>query len=116
MFGVLSGDDLVYRLATEVSGVKRLVFAMGGVEGVLTEPPTGQNDASKLIEVLTKEGVFEGEHMTDLDVTGGIGLKVSRGFQAADHGIAVHLVSGEHDQRVLDACLGRTVRGTVLRP
>ena len=116
MFGVLSGDDLVYRLATEVSGVKRLVFAMGGVEGVLTEPPTGQNDASKLIEVLTKEGVFEGEHMTDLDVTGGIGLKVSRGFQAAEHGIAVHLVSGEHDQRVSDACLGRTVRGTVLRP
>ena len=116
MFGVLSGDDLVYRLATEVSGVKRLVFAVGGVEGVLSEPPTGKNDASKLIEVLTRESVFEGEHMTELDVTGGIGLKVTRGFQAADHGIAVHLVSGEHDQRVTDACLGRTVRGTVLRP
>ena len=116
MFGVLSGDDLVYRLATEVSGVKRLVFAVGGVEGVLSEPPTGKNNASKLLEVLTRESVFEGEHMTELDVTGGIGLKVSRGFQAADHGIAVHLVSGEHDQRVTDACLGRTVRGTVLRP
>ena len=37
-FGILSGDDLVYRLATELSGVKRLVFAMGGVEGVLTGP------------------------------------------------------------------------------
>lgn len=116
MFGVLSGDDLVYRLATEVSGVKRLVFAVGGVEGVLSEPPTGKNNGSKLLEVLTRESVFEGEHMTELDVTGGIGLKVSRGFQAADHGIAVHLVSGEHDQRVTDACLGRTVRGTVLRP
>ena len=115
-FGILSGDDLVYRLATEVSGVKRLVFAMGGVEGVLSEPPSGENDASKLIEVLTRDGVFDGEHTADLDVTGGIGLKVSRGFQAAEHGIAVHLVSGEHDRRVTDACLGRTVRGTVLRP
>ena len=40
MFGILSGDDLVYRLATELSGVKRLIFAMGGVEGVLLSPPT----------------------------------------------------------------------------
>ena len=114
-FGILSGDDLVHRLATEVSGVKRLVFAMGGVEGVLSEPPNGQNDAEKLLDILTKEDVFEGLHMADLDVTGGIGLKVARGFQTAEHGIAVHLVSGELDQRVTDACLGRQVRGTTLR-
>lgn len=114
-FGVLSGDDLVYRLATELSGVKRLVFAMGGVEGVLREPPNGVEDGLKLIEQLHQDDVFEGEHMQAMDVTGGIGLKVQRGFQAADQGVEVLLVSGEMDTRVKDACLGNTVRGTRLR-
>ncbi len=115
-FGILSGDDLVYRLATELSGVRRLVFAMGGVEGVLTGPPTGEDDASKLIKILHKDEVFNGEHLEQLDVTGGIGLKVERGFQTAAHGITVHLVSGEIDGRVRDACLGDDVRGTTLMP
>ena len=115
-FGILSGDDLVYRLATELSGVKRLVFAMGGVEGVLTDPPTENNDAEKLIETLHQHEAFDGEHREQLDVTGGIGLKVERGFQTAAHGIAVHLVSGEIDERVRDACLGDDVRGTILVP
>ena len=113
-FGILSGDDLVYRLATELSGVKRLVFAMGGVEGVLREPPNGVEDALKLIEHLHQDDVFEGEHMQAMDVTGGIGLKVQRGFQAANHGVEVLLVSGEMDTRVKDACLGNAVRGTRL--
>ena len=51
-----------------------------------------------------------------MDVTGGIGLKVARGFQAAESGVEVHLVSGEHAGRVRDACLGLDVRGTVLSP
>lgn len=115
-FGILSGDDLVYRLATELSGVKRLVFAMGGVEGVLSQPPNGDNDEEKLIASLHQHDGFEGLHMSGMDVTGGIGLKVERGFQTAQQGIEVHLVSGELEHRVRDACLGKDVRGTVLRP
>ncbi|MGB0236603.1 MAG: isopentenyl phosphate kinase [Poseidonia sp.] len=115
-FGILSGDDLVYRLATELPGVKRLVFAMGGVEGVLSSPPTGENDEEKLIPSLSQNDAFEGEHAAHMDVTGGIGLKVARGFEAAAHGVEVHLVSGEMDHRVRDACLGMSVRGTVLVP
>ena len=115
MFGILSGDDLVYRLATELSGVKRLVFAMGGVEGVLSEPPNGVDDEDKLIQILSQNDTYKGEHMDAMDVTGGIGLKVQRGFQTAQHGIEVLLVSGEIGQRVKDACLGNDVRGTTLR-
>jgi isopentenyl phosphate kinase len=115
-FGILSGDDLVYRLATELPGVKRLVFAMGGVEGVLSSPPTGENDDEKLIPCLSQDDAFEGEHAAHMDVTGGIGLKVARGFEAAAQGVEVHLVSGEMDHRVRDACLGKPVRGTVLLP
>jgi isopentenyl phosphate kinase len=89
---------------------------MGGVEGVLTGPPTGENDESKLIENLHKQDAFRGEHLEQLDVTGGIGLKVERGFQTAAHGITVQLVSGEIDGRVRDACLGVDVRCTTLKP
>ena len=112
-FGILSGDDLVVRLATELSGVKRLVFAMGGVEGVLSQPPSNTTEPI-LIERLTEHHLFEGEHAVEMDVTGGIGLKVNRGFMVHNAGVDVLLVSGEHEHRVAQACLGEAVRGTKL--
>ena len=114
-FGILSGDDLVARLAIEVPHVSRLIFAIGGVDGVLAVPPilAGPED---LIEVLTPDHVFDGEHESAIDVTGGIGLKVERGFYVAEHGIDVIMVNGGFPSRVLDACAGRLVRGTKLSP
>jgi len=113
-FGILSGDDLVARLAVEIPDVSRLVFAIGGVDGVLAVPPSqaGPND---LIENLLPEDAFEGEHESAIDVTGGIGLKVKRGFHVASHGIEVIMVNGEEPNRVLDACKGNPVRGTTLK-
>ena len=112
-FGILSGDDLVARLAVEVPHVSRLVFAIGGVDGVLAVPPAnaGPDD---LIDILTPEHVFDGEHESAIDVTGGIGLKVDRGFYVASHGIDVIMVNGGHPSRVLHACKGSEVRGTKL--
>ena len=34
-FGILSGDDLMLRYSTEIAGVERAVFAIGGVDGIL---------------------------------------------------------------------------------
>ena len=68
-----------------------------------------------LLEELTTDAMFHGEHMTQMDVTGGIGLKVARGFTVAEVGIDVVLVSGEIPGRVRDACLGKPVRGTRLQ-
>jgi len=112
-FGILSGDDLVARLATEVPDVSRLVFAIGGVDGVLSVPPSkaGPED---LIEILSPGDVFEGKHESAIDVTGGIGLKVTRGFHVASHGIDVIMVNGGVPERVLAACKGEPVRGTTL--
>lgn len=110
-FGILSGDDLVLRLSTEVPGVRRLVFAIGGVDGLLRVPPD-RATADDLIEVWSPSVVFEGAHYSDIDVTGGIGLKAARGAQAAAHGIEVHMVNGGHAERVYAACLGEQVRGT----
>jgi len=112
-FGILSGDDLVVRLAVELPRVKRLVFAMGGVDGVLAEPPQPGRE-QHLLTTLEREQVFRGDHASEIDVTGGIGLKVERGFLVLGHGVEVILVCGEAKQRVADACLGHSVRGTRL--
>ena len=110
-FGILSGDDLVLRLSTEVPGVRRLVFAIGGVDGLLRVPPD-QATYDDLIEHWSPSVAFEGAHYSDIDVTGGIGLKAARGAQAAAQGIEVHMVNGGHADRVYQACLGEPVRGT----
>ena len=110
-FGILSGDDLVVRLCEEIPNVKRLVFAIGGVDGILKRPP---EIASKedLIEVWSPDLKFEGKHNSDIDVTGGIGLKAARGAEVSKLGIDVLIVNGSYPQRVLDACLGKEVLGT----
>jgi isopentenyl phosphate kinase len=110
-FGILSGDDLVYRLATEVPYVERLVFAIGGVDGLLRCPPDRATDED-LIEVWSPSIEFEGEHQSEIDVTGGIGLKAARGAQAAAKGVEVHMVNGDFADRVYHACMGHEVRGT----
>ena len=113
-FGILSGDDLVKRMADEINGVERLVFAMGGVEGVLASPPSDKNPSPELLSELTPNDVFVGEHQTNMDVTGGIGLKVARGLEALEAGVEVWLVSGEIGCRVQEACMGLPVVGTQL--
>ena len=49
-----------------------------------------------------------------MDVTGGIGLKVARGFEALEADVDVWLVSGELGVRVQEACMGLPVVGTQL--
>jgi isopentenyl phosphate kinase len=113
-FGILSGDDIVKRMAAEIQGIKRLVFAMGGVEGVLASPPREDDATPALLSTLTSNDVFVGEHQQSMDVTGGIGLKVARGFEALEAGVDVWLVSGELGVRVQEACMGLPVVGTQL--
>jgi len=112
-FGILSGDDLVVRLAIELPQVKRLVFAIKGVDGLLRVPPELANE-NDLIENWSPEIEFEGTHQSDIDVTGGIGLKAARGSFVASHGIEVIMVNGGLSERVLGAMLGNPVRGTIV--
>ena len=112
-FGILSGDDLVVRLSLELENVKRLVFAIGGVDGLLRIPPEHATKED-LIEVWTPDIRFEGVHQSDIDVTGGIGLKAARGAHVAAHGINVVMVNGGKPERVLAAMLGNPVRGTIV--
>ena len=110
-FGILSGDDLVVRLCKEIPNVKRLVFAIGGVDGILRCPPDVAK-ADDLIEIWTPDMKFIGAHDQAIDVTGGIGLKAARGAEVAKMGIAVSIVNGVYPERVFNACMGEEFFGT----
>lgn len=110
-FGILSGDDLVARLSIELPNVRRLVFAIGGVDGILRVPPHLARE-SDLIQIWSSKIQFEGFHDTEIDVTGGIGLKAARGALVASKGIDVIMVNGDYPSRVYDAMMGNEVRGT----
>ena len=110
-FGILSGDDIMLRYSTELPNVERAVFAIGGVDGILRVPPSkaGPED---LIEIWSPDMEFEGEHAAEIDVTGGIGLKAARGAMISEKGVDVHIINGEHPNRVLAAIDGENVLGT----
>lgn len=110
-FGILSGDDIMLRYSTELPNVERAVFAIGGVDGILRVPPSkaGPED---LIEIWSPDMEFEGEHAAEIDVTGGIGLKAARGAMISEKGVDVHIINGEHPNRVLAAIDGENVIGT----
>ena len=110
-FGILSGDDLVVRICQDIADVSRLVFAIGGVDGILRRPPEVANE-DDLIKQWSPNIEFSGVHYTDIDVTGGIGLKAARGAEVAAMGIDVFIVNGEHPERLFNACRGFPTIGT----
>lgn len=110
-FGILSGDDLMVRYAVESENVERVIFAMGGVDGILRVPPDRAKD-DDLIEEWSQNMQFEGEHESDIDVTGGIGLKASRASMIANTGKEVLFINGEISERVFSAIMGKRVIGT----
>ncbi|MDP6869665.1 MAG: isopentenyl phosphate kinase [Candidatus Poseidoniaceae archaeon] len=114
-FGILSGDDLVLRYALETDDVERVIFAIGGVDGLMKVPPS-EATPDDLIEELTDEIEYRSEHYSEIDVTGGIGLKIERGARIAEKGVEVLLVNGYHSERVLSAIEGKMVRGTKILP
>lgn len=108
-FGILSGDDLVYRIGTEVPGVSRIIFAMGDVDGIMTGLPG--DDASRLLNTWRPGESLIGEHHENFDVTGGIYLKVERASQAAANGIEVMMIKGL-GERIIAAACGEDCVGT----
>ena len=110
-FGILSGDDLVVRICQDVPNVSRLIFAIKGVDGILRRPP-GLATADDLIDKWSPNVEFSGVHHSEIDITGGIGLKATRGSEVAAMGIDVFIINGENSQRLLDACNGVPTVGT----
>ena len=108
-FGILSGDDICYRLAIE-NDASHMIFAMGGAPGLLTSPPS--NPDSKLIPIWTPNTKFEGIHHKSIDVTGGIHLKIERATNISEIVSNVWIIDGEHPERIEEAVTCHNTIGT----
>ncbi len=113
-FGILSGDDIVLRLAMELDAVSAVVFCLGGAEGMLTAPPDVSD--SELIAIWSTDMDLHGRHDSDIDVTGGIALKAARAGSICEVVDAVWFVNGEYPDRVVKAALGGEPLGTRIVP
>ena len=96
-FGILSGDDLMLRLSTELPDVSHTIFAMGGTPGLMTT----SDSSGELIPLWNKNMGFSGDHSEHIDVTGGIFLKVERAADISEFVENVWLVDGVHPERIL---------------
>ena len=108
-FGILSGDDLMLRLSTELE-VTHSIFLIGDSEGVLSGPPSEMS--SKLITNLHHDTRIVGEHNEDIDVTGGIGLKIDRSLEIAKVVDEVWIIDGRKPHRVVELLASGKTIGT----
>ncbi|MDP6906374.1 MAG: isopentenyl phosphate kinase [Candidatus Thalassarchaeaceae archaeon] len=99
-FGILSGDDLMFRLATDLPNVSHVIFAMGDVPGLLSLPPSNPN--AKLLETWSSSRGFAGVHNNSIDTTGGIFLKAKRAAGIANSVEHVWFVDGTLPERIFD--------------
>ena len=109
-FGILSGDDLVLRLAKELRGVSAVVFCIGGVQGLLTAPP--DETGSELVALWSTDMQLHGHHDSATDVTGGIALKAARAGSISEVVDDVWFVDGKYPSRVVEAAVGGEPLGT----
>ena len=107
-FGILSGDDLMLRLSNELPDVVCTIFAMGGTPGVMSD----STPDAMLIPLLSEDTGFSGIHDTEIDVTGGIFLKVERALQIAKQVDHVWFIDGHHPERMIEILSNGDTIGT----
>lgn len=97
------------RLSTELQ-VTHSIFLIGDSEGVLTGPP--DESGSELITHLGPDTKINGEHDAEIDVTGGIGLKIERSLEIAKVVDEVWIIDGREPGRVLELLTSGETTGT----
>jgi isopentenyl phosphate kinase len=90
-----------------------MIFAMGGAAGLLTAPPS--HSEAELISVWSPGSEYEGEHLSSMDVTGGINLKIERAAMIAECVSNVWIVDGEHPIRIEEAITCSETVGTKIQ-
>ena len=113
-FAILSGDQLVMRLATSLQA-ERVVLG-SDVDGVYTADPKLVKDARLISRLSLKEldGMVRIGEALNTDVTGGMLGKVREAAEAVAAGVEVILVNAGEAGRVEAALRGEKVMGTVL--
>ena len=113
-FGILSGDDLMYRISMEIPNVNFTIFLLGDVDGVLTNPPNNVN--AKLIKNYSKNDIPNTFHNSDIDVTGGIDLKLLRAVEISNKIENVWFLNGNRSERIMQLIHTGTTIGTKILP
>ena len=106
-FSIVSGDFLMTRIATHLLP-SRVIFTVN-VDGIYEDMKN-----KKLVKVLNFP-INEISLMdSTIDVTGGMGRKISEAFEIARLGIDVNIVNGLDANRVFDILRGVEAMGTII--
>jgi len=112
-FGILSGDDLMLRLSLELPDVTHSIFLLGDAGGVMDRPP--DQTGARLLPSWTPLDDIASNHLPEIDVTGGIDLKLARASEIANVVREVWFLDGREPDRVLELLrTGKTVGTKIL--
>lgn len=106
-FSIVSGDSLMTRIATHLMP-SRVIFTVN-VDGIYKDMKN--KELVKVLNFPTNEISFKD---SSIDVTGGMGRKISEAFEIARLGIDVNIVNGFEAQRVFDILRGVEAKGTII--
>jgi isopentenyl phosphate kinase len=112
-FGILSGDDLMLRLSLELPDVTHSIFLLGDAGGVMDRPP--DQTGARLLPSWKPLDDLASNHLPEIDVTGGINLKLARASEIAGVVGEVWFLDGREPDRVLELLrTGKTVGTKIL--
>ena len=106
-FSIVSGDSLMTRIATHLRP-SRVIFTVN-VDGIYEDMKN-----KKLVKVLNSSISDISFMDSSIDVTGGMGRKISEAFEIARLGIDVNIVNGLDADRVFDIMRGIEAKGTII--
>jgi isopentenyl phosphate kinase len=106
-FSIISGDSLMTRIATQLMP-SRVIFTVN-VDGIYEDMKN-----KKLVKVLNFPTDEISITDSSIDVTGGMGRKISEAFEIARLGIDVNIVNGLNADRVFGILRGIEVMGTII--
>jgi len=109
-FGILSGDDLMVRIAQESESITHCIFLLGDTEGLLSAPPS--DPLAELIPLWKPSHEIYGDYDTTQDVTGGIFLKLESAAMIAQSVEHVWFLDGRETDRVMQLLDEGATRGT----
>jgi isopentenyl phosphate kinase len=106
-FSIVSGDSLMTRIAAHLRP-SRVIFTVN-VDGIYEDMKN-----KKLVKVLNTPTNDISFMDSSIDVTGGMGRKISEAFEIARLGIDVNIVNGLDADRVFDILRGIEAKGTII--
>ena len=106
-FSIVSGDALMTQIATYLRPSK-VIFTVN-VDGIYEDLRR-----RKLVKVFNLPNNEINIKNSSIDVTGGMGRKISEALEIARLGIDVNIVNGLNAERIFDILKGVKVKGTVI--